>query len=336
MLLAGGEPLTHPQIVDITRLVKSHKVKPVLITNGVGLDRSLVRDLKKAGIFGFTFHVDVHQTRPGWEGKSEEELNELRQQFAEMLREEGGLSCAFNVTIFPDTLNDVPCIVKWAVRNIDKVNILTLIPVRMVHRDDPYDYYVGDKKVDIARTPYVSSERYRPLTSLDIYREIRKVLPDYKFCAYLGGTALPTSFKWVIGSHMGSVKRSYGCVGARTMEFLQNSQHFFKGRYLAYTKPRLNRQAKLMFLFGLFDKQIRKTAKRFFGSLFRDPAALFRGLYVQSISAVQPVDILPTGENDNCDGCPNKTYWEDRLVSACRLEEYMIYGGPIRTVPKGP
>ncbi|MCK4495065.1 MAG: 4Fe-4S cluster-binding domain-containing protein, partial [Candidatus Aminicenantes bacterium] len=33
MLIAGGEPLTHPQIVEITEMVKSYNVKPVIITN---------------------------------------------------------------------------------------------------------------------------------------------------------------------------------------------------------------------------------------------------------------------------------------------------------------
>ena len=60
---------------------------------------------------------------------------------------------------------------------------------------------------------------------------------------------------------------------------------------------------------------------------------MFRPLYLQAITVVQPVDILPTGENDNCDGCPNKTLWKGRLVSACRLEEYLIYGSPILTFP---
>lgn len=334
MLIAGGEPLTHPQIVEITKIVQSYGVKPVLITNGIGLDQNLIHALKEAGMFGFTLHVDAHQSRPEWEGKTERELNELRQYFAEMLHQEGGLSCAFNITIFPDTLQEVPCIVEWAVQNIDKVNILTLIPVRMVNLNDPYDYFVGNKPINIAETPYVSPHQYKNLTSLDIYDEVRKVLPDYQFCAYLGGTALPTSLKWILGTHIGSTKKSYGNIGAKSMELLQNFHHFFKGRYLAYTRPSLNRKAKLMFLLGLFDKQIRKTAKQYFFTVLRNPTVLFEKLYAQSISAVQPVDILPTGENDNCDGCPNKTYWNGRLVSACRLEEYMIYGAPISTVPK--
>ncbi len=335
MLIGGGEPLTHPQVVDIAKIVKSYGVKPVIITNGVGLDRALVRDLKKAGMAGFTFHIDAHQSRPDWDGKNEDELNELRQYFADLLHDEGGLSCAFNVTVFPDTLKDVPSIVDWAVRNIDRVNTLTLIAVRMVNPDGRFDYYVGEERIDITETPYVSTQPYENLTSLDIFNEIIKALPDYQFCAYLGGTALPDSLKWVIGSHIGSVKRSYGNVGPRSMELIQNIHHFFKGRYLAYTKPSTNRRAKLMLPFSFFDIEIRKTAKRYFLSVLRNPLRLSEKLYVQSISAVQPGDILPTGESDNCDGCPNKTYWGGRLVSACRLEEYLLYGAPIATVPKG-
>jgi uncharacterized radical SAM superfamily Fe-S cluster-containing enzyme len=105
MLIAGGEPLTHPRIVDITRMVKSYNVKPVIITNGVGLESSWVRDLKRAGAYGFAFHVDSHQSRPGWEGKNEKELNELRQFFADMLYSEGGLVCAIMPPFIQTHLN---------------------------------------------------------------------------------------------------------------------------------------------------------------------------------------------------------------------------------------
>ncbi|MFC2141707.1 radical SAM protein [Acidobacteriota bacterium] len=335
MLIGGGEPLTHPDILEITRLVKSFHVKPILITNGVGLELEQIRELKRAGIFGFTFHVDAHQTRPGWEGKSETELNALRQHFAEMVHEVGGLSCAYNVTIFPDTLNDVPAIVEWATQNINKVNILTLIPVRLGHRDDPFDFYIGTKKIDLDDTPYVSDQKYTNLSALDVYEQIRKVLPGYQFSSYLGGTALPHSPKWLLGSHIGSATGSCGNMGAKSMEILQTIHHTFKGCYLAYTKPALNRKARLTLFFGVFDRSVRKAAAKYVRTVLRNPLKLFKRLYVQSISVVQPVDILATGERDNCDGCPNKTFWQDRLVSACQLEEYLYYGRPFSVVPHG-
>jgi hypothetical protein len=251
-----------------------------------------------------------------------------------MLHAEGGLCCSFNVTLFPDTLKDVAVIVAWAVRNIDKDQVLTLIPVRMVNENDPYDYYVRHEKIAITETPYVSPDQYRHISAAEVYQEMIKVLPNYKFNAYLGGTACPDSLKWVVGNHLGAAGRSYGNAGPKTMELLQNIHHWFAGSYLAYAPPRMNRQGKLMLFFGLFDRELRATARRFFASLWRDPAALFRRLHVQSISVVQPVDILDTGEKDNCDGCPNMTYWNERLVPACRLEEYLIYGAPITTVPR--
>ena len=191
MLIAGGEPLTHPEIVEITRLVKSLGPKPVILTNGLALTPDLVSELKSAGLFGFVFHVDSHQGRRGWEGKTERELNELRQYYADMVYEARGLICAFNTTIVPDTLHEVADIVKWTTDNIHKVSANVLIPVRTAHENDPWDYYAGGEKIKIDHTPYISKQHYRHLTALDICKEIRRVHPDYKFHSYLGGTILP-------------------------------------------------------------------------------------------------------------------------------------------------
>jgi hypothetical protein len=334
MLIAGGEPLTHPRIVDIVRLTKETGAKPVLITNGVALDRSLVRELKKAGAHGFTLHVDSHQNRPGWTGKSEAELNVLRLQYADLLYEEGGLTCAFNTTIFPDTLAAVPDIVEWAIGLPERVHVLTLICVRMLEPGAPYDYYVGDRQVDIGLTPYVSSEKYENLMAEDIYREIKRVLPDFEFCSYLGGTVNPQALKWVIGCRIGTGARSYGHMGPRSMEILQNVHHAFRNRYLAFNKPRTSGSGRLALLLGFFDPDVRRAALRFLGAGLRNPVNLFGRVHIQGISVVQPVDVLSTGETDTCDGCPNATFWQDRLVSACRAEEYRKFGGPVRLVPR--
>ena len=334
MLIAGGEPLTHPNIVEVTKLVSLYKCKPIIVTNGLGLDIKLITELKNAGAFGFTFHVDSHQSRAEWKNKSEEELNLLRQHFTDMCYQVGGLSCAFNVTVFPDTLHEVHKIVEWAVRNVDKVNILTLIAVRMMHKDDPWIYFAGGRKVGINETPYISTEQYRNIMAAEIYDEIKKVLPDYKFNAFLGGTVLPDSTKWVIGTHIASKKESFGNSSRKTMELLQNGHHFLTGKYLAYTKPKLNKNGRAMFLLGFIDKEIRKAARNYLLSITKYPLKIFSRVYAQSISIVQPIDILPNGEADTCQGCPNKTYWNGRIISACRLEEYMMYGTHFTMIPK--
>jgi hypothetical protein len=334
LLIAGGEPLTHPQIIEITKMVKDFGAKPVILTNGMALTRTLVRELKKAGAYGFVFHIDSHQFRPGWEGKSEKELNDLRQEFADMLYEEGGLVCAYNTTILPETLHEVADIVDWTTRNIHKVAANLLIPVRAAHANDPWDYYAGAQRIAIEKSPYISRKPYEHLTALDICRQLWKVYPHYRFHSYLGGTVLADSPKWLFGTHVGSGKRLYGNLGPKTAEVLQNGYHIFAGKYLSFTSPKINGKARLIFPFMLIDKGVRKLFKRRFLTALKNPLAMFEKLSIQNIIVMQPHDFLPNGEQDECDGCPNKTYWNGRLVSECRKEDYLIHGRPIITVRK--
>ena len=336
MFIAGGEPLTHPRIVEIVRVVAAHGVKPVLVTNGVGLTPALLSDLKKAGLFGFTFHVDSHQSRPGWKGKTERELNTLRQELADMVHDEGGMICGYNVTVFPDTLADVPDIVAWALRNADRVQSYTLTVLRLVEADSGFDYYAGDRKIDVSETVYYSPIPYRRLMSADIRAEIRKVIPDFRLCAFLGGTVRPDALKLGLACLIVGARKVFGCLGPKTMELLQNGHHWFTGRYFAFGRPSLNRKVRLMFVLGLFDPEIRRACGRYLRAALKDPRLLARRLSIQTINVEQPFDILQNGEQDHCDGCPNLTLWRDRLVPACVLEEYMRYGMAVVAVPKKP
>jgi len=84
----------------------------------------------------------------------------------------------------------------------------------------------------------------------------------------------------------------------------------------------------------LIDKGVRTAFKQRFLDLLKKPTAVFEKLSIQNLIVMQPHDLLPNGEQDECDGCPNKTYWNGRLVSECRKEDYLLYGRPIMTVCK--
>jgi hypothetical protein len=334
MFIAGGEPLTHPQIDEVVRIVKSHGYKPVLVTNGVGLTPRRLVELKKAGLFGFTFHVDRHQSRPGWKGKSEKELNALRQELADMVHDAGGMICGFNVTVFPDTLAEMPDVVAWALRNIDRVQSYTLTALRLVDSELPFDFYVEGRKIDLEETVYYSPVPYRRLMSEDIQAEVRKVIPGYRLCAFLGGTTRPNVLKLAMCSRLGTTRETFGNMGPKSMELIQAGHHWLTGRYLAFPKPGLNRRTGLLFLFAIFDREVRRTLGNYLRSVLSDPRILGRRLHVQTINIEQAFDILPNGEQDHCDGCPNKTLWKDRLVSACVLDEYLKYGTQAVIFPK--
>ena len=334
ILIAGGEPLTHPRIVEVVRMVKKRNVKPQIVTNGLDLSRELLHDLRLNGAYGITFHVDRHQSRPEWRGKNELELNELRQRYADMTRSEGGLVCGFNTTIFPDTLQYVPDIVSWTSRNIRDVSVMTLIAVRMLSPATPFDYYAGGRRIDLAQMGFFSENRYENLTTLDLYREVRKALPDFRFCSFIGGTTLPQSLKWGMAGRIGSNREAFGNIGPATMELMQNAYHLWNGCFLAYGKPSLSKKAKLLFLFSFFDRELRTTMKNYFRAVLRQPSRLFEKLSIQTISLLQPIDILPNGEQDHCDGCPNGTVWKDRVVPACQLDNYLKFSGPVTMAPR--
>jgi hypothetical protein len=328
--IAGGDPLTHPQIVEIVRMVKAKGLKPILNTNGLALTKELLSELKKAGVYGFTFHVDSKQSRPGWKNKTEIELNELRYHFASMLAEAGNISCAFNSTVYEDTMQYVPELVKWGQNHIDKVQVMVFILYRAVN-NAKVDFYLGPKKVDMGEFVYNEEPVERTdIKAEEIYELIKNEYPDFDSCAYLNGSEKPDSFKWLLSGRLGTKDKIYGYMGKKSMEIIQTFHHLLFDRYLAYSTPKMTRKGKSMLLLGFFDKGLKKT----FFNFIKNPLNLFKRLHYQSVMIIQPVDFLDDGRQSMCDGCPDITVWNGQLVWSCRMEEQLKYGHNIRSYPK--
>ena len=331
--IAGGDPLCHPQTVDIVRMVAERGWKPILNTNGLALDESLLRDLKKAGLVGLTFHIDSKQGRPKWKGKTEQEHNELRLHYAEMVARVGGLSCAFNSTVFDDTLDAVPDMVEWAQRHIDIVHVMVFICYRAAVLEGDFDYYAGGERLDMSPLAYAAAlPEYRcDIKAPEVVAKIRERYPDFAPCAYLNGTESPESFKWLLTIRMGTKQKIYGYHGPRMAELTQAAHHLRHGRYLAYVHPKVLRRGKSMLMLAPFDSGLRKAAAR----ALVDPRVWFRRMHTQSIMVIQPIDILDDGRQSMCDGCPDMTVYKGKLAWSCRLEECLHFGEFVRTVPKG-
>lgn len=328
--IAGGDPLTHPDVLDIVRAVKKRGLKPIINTNGLALTEELLMKLKEAGVFGFTFHIDSKQGRPGWKDKNEVELNELRYHYAKMLQDAGGISCSFNSTVYEDTMQYVPELVKWAQENIDKVQVIVFILYRAVN-NSRVDFFLGPKKIDMGELVYNEEvEERTDIKANEIVELIRNEYPDFDPCAYLNGSEQPDSFKWLLTGRMGTTKKIYGYMGKKSMEVVQSVYHMMHDKYLAYSTPKEAGMGRSMLLFSLFDKRIRNTAKAF----LKNPFNIFRKLYYQTVMIIQPVDFLEDGRQNMCDGCPDITVWNGKLVWSCRMEEQLKYGYNMKTYPK--
>jgi len=329
--IAGGDPLTHPHVVDIVRRVAERGYKPILNTNGLALNESMLADLKRAGLKGVTFHIDSRQNRPGWKDKTEQQTNDLRLHYAKMVASVGDLLCSFNATVYEGTLKDIPDIVDWAQQHIDIVHSLIFICYREAVLEQ-YDYYAGGKKIDPEQLVYTTDEvkERSDISAREVVETLRHRHPDFAPCAYLNGTEQADSFKWLITSRIATKDRIYGYMGPKMMELAQSAHHAVTGRYFAYSSPRSLRRGKSLLLGWPLDAQLRRAAKR----TLLDPRALVQPLHVQSIAIIQPIDIMADGRQNMCDGCPDVTVHEGKIVWSCRLEECLHYGQFIRSVPK--
>ena len=329
--IAGGDPLTHPDVVEIVREVKKRGMKPILNTNGLALTKELLAELKKAGVFGFTFHLDSQPGRAEWTDKTEGELNELRLHYAKMLAEAGNISCAFNSTVYEDTMKYIPSMVKWAQEHIDIVHVMVFILYRAVNNKE-VDFYLGPKKIDMGELVYNEDPPSRTDIKADeIVELIRADNPEFDPCAYLNGSEKPDSFKWLLSGRLGTKKKIFGYMGRKGIEAVQMFNHLLYDKYLAYAKPKDTRKGKLMLLMGAFDKKLRKT---FFG-FYKNPLNIFKRLHYQTVLIIQPVDFLEDGRQNMCDGCPDITVWNGKLVWSCRMEEQLNFGHNLKTYPKG-
>ncbi|OGU29740.1 MAG: radical SAM protein [Ignavibacteria bacterium GWA2_35_9] len=328
--IAGGDPLTHPDIVEIVKSVKKRNLKPIINTNGLALTKELLHELKKAGVFGFTFHIDSKQGRPGWRNKNELEMNELRLHYAKMLAEEGGISCSFNSTVYEDTMQFIPGMVKWSQEHIDIVQVMVFILYRAVN-NEKVDFYLGPKKIDMNQLVYNEETTERTdIIAEEIVELLRKDDPNFDPCAYLNGSEKPDSFKWLLTGRLGRKNKIYGYVGSKGMEIMQTFYHLFNNKYLAYAKPKDAGKGRSMLLLTPFDKRLKKTLFNY----VKNPLNIFRKLYYQSVMIIQPVDFLEDGRQNMCDGCPDITVWNGKLVWSCRMEEQLNFGHNLKTYPK--
>jgi len=328
--IAGGEPLIYPHLLDVVDFISKQGMKPVLMTNGERLTREYAFELKKAGLAQFYFHVDSGQQRPGWEGKDEIEANQLRQYYADMVSELRGVKCGYNITMTRTNLGALPEIIRWGLANIDKVHSLSLIAMRGLLVSEGIEYRAGNESVDVGRIQCsADSTQEIDITSDEMFELVQQMNPDLRPCAFLNGTVDSSTNKFLVIVPIGCRDGSYGVCGARSIELFQILHHFFTGRYTSLV--RTPRPSKIIFLVSVLDREIRKAFRRFLKASVRHPSRLFRKVHLQCINLVQPTEIIDD-EKNFCDGCINLIPWKGKMVHSCVLDEYRIFGEPIKPV----
>jgi hypothetical protein len=162
---------------------------------------------------------------------------------------------------------------------------------------------------------------------------IRTKYPDFQPSAYLNGTERPEHFKWLLTLRIGTKDRIFGYTGPKFMELSQSLHHLTKGTYLAYSTTKTLRRAKSMLWLSPLDRGLARTASAYLHAAVTSPLLLFKRLHMQSVMIIQPADMQVNGALSMCDGCPDITVYDDKLVWSCRMEELINFGDWIRPVP---
>lgn len=144
--ITAGEVTLLPveDLVRVLQYCREVQLSPMLMTHGQVLleDPSYLERLVIDGhLDNMAVHIDTTQRgRPGLlDGMREGDLDPLRNRFAQLVRETRRrtgrkLQAAQNVTVTPQTLDDVPDVVRWAIANAGSFRMLSLQPVADVGR----------------------------------------------------------------------------------------------------------------------------------------------------------------------------------------------------------
>jgi len=131
-----GEPLLHPQIFDFIRYVKSLGKKASLCTNGILVDKKL-DEIFESGLDELSFGIYTLK------GK-EKVLQNIEEVIKEKRRRGRGPVVYLDVTIFRDSLEEIPEIVKFGIDvGVDGIVLHRLFNIYNV---DPDIEYISERE----------------------------------------------------------------------------------------------------------------------------------------------------------------------------------------------
>lgn len=299
--IAGGEPLLYPQLPAVLGYARDLGLRTKIFTNGLALSEPRLRELKASGASEFIIHIDRFQGRAG--GRTETELNELRESYCQMFRRVGGVNLGFIQPVSRDNLADVPTLLGFYRQRADVVSLV----VFTLYSDVNWDA--------ATRARFTAN-----LTLDELAAVIQRDFP-YQPCAYLGSTADAADPTWLFAISVGFRDEVLGFFDGKLYAKIQTRYHTRKGRYL-FTK--VGHTVTLAQLAGLLRfSSIRQIVASYAKAVLGNPRRLGQPFYRQTLLLLRgPKWRGP--QRDLCRGCPDAMWHDGRLVPSCILEEVKL------------
>lgn len=299
MSVAGGEPLLYPDLSKLIKYASSKNLRVMIYTNGIGLDRDKLIELKNNGVTTFLIHIDKYQNRTKTD--SLDEILELRNSYCRLFRELGGINLGFIQPLSVSCMNDLNKVQDFFRNNRDIISLV----VYTLYREICWNH---------EQKPVID-------TSLKINAVLARLKESGTF---LPASQLPaTSGKepaWVFSYSVGTARKIAGFLDAIVYELIQRRYYRKNGRFLFISRRNSIDTSGLIKLMRY--RSVREIIKNLFIQ-----KSLFKKNYLQTILVIRG-PISDGTSWDLCSGCPDAMLYKGKLVPSCILEDIINRDNP--------
>lgn len=305
--ISGGEPLLHPNILEIIEYVSSLGLTPLLHTNGVLLTNEMLLKLKKAGLV--SVHIRIDSLMQSKKTCSEQSLNKQRAMFSSLVEQVKDINLGFICVVSMENLFELPELINWFREDQSHGDFLTLIPVR-----------------EVLFSENENTESSKWVTLDDLHSVLSKTLNEVVYSSYLGSQLQNKSIRWLQTSWVISGNKVISHLSGKSVEFFQMLTHFRTGRYSYLVKEGPNYISYLQILtLSIFLRDFRRIMRNLMVVTIKSPRLFFQKKRIQVISITIPPETYK-GTVDLCDACPDAMLYNGELVPSCGLEEIKKFG----------
>lgn len=307
--LLGGEVTLHPDLGEIIALIRKKGLHAELISNGLAVDRPMMKNLAESGLNIIYFHIERGQKRADLpEDHSFEDINNLR-------REKANLAHSFKVdvgltlTIYPGETEELQDTLSFFLAT-KEVNYLLITLFRDITSIEALQ---GDLSTGLHGTgsPVPSRRDVREVASW-----IEKTLQLKPF-AFVGSNLDQNDPRW-LSYLIGVVTEPNGSLHYQHLQAgpLEKLAMFFYRtvvkRYPMYMEQNATLLRKQLFLNGLFTGKFKSNLELIRRSR-RDNAVLSaKRLLIQN-----PAELTADGRLVHCSCCPDAVLKNGGLVPVC-------------------
>lgn len=298
--ISGGEPLMHPQIAEVIRLIHDVGVVPTLLTNGILWTDEVAEKTAKAGLGIVFFHIQAGQKRP----ERSEPLTE--ESAAELLREKcaiakrHGIEAARILTVNVHQPDEIDTVLRAFRADFDCSLVwMTLEREMQTIGNGHEDKAEGNGVADISE--FLTSRGWYPFAGLGGYHQ-PKVL---RWMAYHGFARVNAQGR----------ETAFTSVCPSLLEW----SIFTVARCLNLKIPGRMRPSRLgmivrLVLNALLGGPVRNLGF-VLGAIVRGQRIVARDLVVEALP-----ELLPDGRIEHCEPCVDATAINGKLVAPCMVD----------------